>query len=62
MDKTAYYMRNSHYLQNIVTQVDKMEERWKAYQDEGISGSIYFANYFRRMKKTKNHLRVQSQV
>ena len=44
MSKTAYYMRTSHYLQNIDTQLDKVEEGWKVYKDEGISGRIYFAD------------------
>jgi DNA invertase Pin-like site-specific DNA recombinase len=38
----GYYMRTSHYLQNIGTQVDKIEEGWKVYKDEGISGRISF--------------------
>ncbi len=42
MGTTAYYMRTSHYLQNIGTQVDKIEEGWKVYKDEGISGRISF--------------------
>jgi DNA invertase Pin-like site-specific DNA recombinase len=42
MGITAYYMRTSHYLQNIGTQVDKIEENWKVYRDEGISGRISF--------------------
>ena len=44
MSKVAYYMRTSHYLQNIDTQLDKVEEGWKVYKDEGISGRIYFAD------------------
>ena len=44
MSKTAYYMRTSHYLQNIDTQLDKVEEGWKVYKDEGIGGRIYFAD------------------
>jgi DNA invertase Pin-like site-specific DNA recombinase len=38
----GYYMRTSHYLQNIGTQVDKIEPDWKVYTDEGISGRISF--------------------
>lgn len=38
----GYYLRTSHYLQNIITQVDKIEEGWKVYKDEGISGRINF--------------------
>jgi DNA invertase Pin-like site-specific DNA recombinase len=40
--KIAYYLRTSHYLQNISTQVDKIEDGWKIYKDEGISGRISF--------------------
>jgi DNA invertase Pin-like site-specific DNA recombinase len=42
MGYTAYYMRTSHYLQNIGTQVDKIEEGWKVYKDEGVSGRQNF--------------------
>uniref|UniRef100_UPI0032179BFF recombinase family protein n=1 Tax=uncultured Draconibacterium sp. TaxID=1573823 RepID=UPI0032179BFF len=38
----AYYMRTSHYLQNIATQVDKIEPGWKIYEDKGISGRLSF--------------------
>ena len=38
----GYYMRTSHYLQNIGTQVDKIEDGWKVYKDEGVSGRISF--------------------
>ena len=38
----GYYMRTSHYLQNISTQVDKIEEGWKVYKDEGVSGRVSF--------------------
>lgn len=38
----GYYMRTSHYLQNIGTQTDKIEDGWKVYRDEGISGRISF--------------------
>jgi DNA invertase Pin-like site-specific DNA recombinase len=40
--KIGYYLRTSHYLQNIGTQVDKVEDHWKVYKDEGISGRISF--------------------
>ena len=40
--KVAYYLRTSHYLMNISTQVDKIEDGWKIYKDEGISGRISF--------------------
>jgi len=39
---TAYYMRTSHYLQNIITQVDKIPEGAKVFKDEGVSGRIAF--------------------
>ena len=42
MKQVGYYMRTSHYLQNIGTQVDKIEEGWRIYKDEGISGKISF--------------------
>jgi DNA invertase Pin-like site-specific DNA recombinase len=42
MGQIGYYMRTSHYLQNISTQVDKIEPNWKVYKDEGISGRISF--------------------
>lgn len=42
--KVAYYLRTSHYLQNISTQVDKIEDGWKVYKDEGVSGRIEFCN------------------
>lgn len=40
--KIGYYMRTSHYLQNVATQIDKIEEGWKVYKDEGISGRTIF--------------------
>lgn len=40
--KIGYYMRTSHYLQNVATQNDKIEEGWKVYKDEGISGRTFF--------------------
>lgn len=42
MGNTAYYMRTSHYLQNIGTQIDKVEAGWIVYEDKGISGRISF--------------------
>ena len=42
MKHVGYYLRTSHYLQNIGTQVDKIEEGWKVYKDEGVSGRISF--------------------
>jgi DNA invertase Pin-like site-specific DNA recombinase len=42
MGQVAYYMRTSHYLQNIGTQVDKIEEGWKVYEDVGVSGRVPF--------------------
>lgn len=44
MKQVAYYLRTSHYLQNIGTQVDKIEDGWKIYKDEGVSGRIAFAD------------------
>lgn len=35
-------MRTSHYLQNIATQVDKIEPGWKVYEDKGVSGRLAF--------------------
>ena len=35
-------MRTSHYLQNIGTQIDKIEGDWRIYKDGGISGRISF--------------------
>ena len=40
--KIGYYLRTSHYLQNVATQVDKIEDGWKVYKDEGISGRTLF--------------------
>ena len=40
--KIGYYLRTSHYLQNVATQIDKIEDGWKVYKDEGISGRIPF--------------------
>ena len=40
--KIGYYMRTSHYLQNVATQVDKIEDGWKVYEDTGVSGRIPF--------------------
>lgn len=42
MGHIAYYMRTSHYLQNIGTQVDKIEDGWVVYEDAGVSGRIPF--------------------
>lgn len=42
MTKIGYYMRTSHYLQNIGTQIDKIEDGWKVYEDKGVSGRIPF--------------------
>lgn len=44
MKQVAYYMRTSHYLQNIGTQVDRIEDGWKVYKDEGVSGRVSFAD------------------
>lgn len=42
MKQIGYYLRTSHYLQNIGTQTDKIEDGWKVYKDEGVSGRISF--------------------
>ncbi|MEY4332775.1 MAG: hypothetical protein RLZZ196_1513 [Bacteroidota bacterium] len=42
--KIAYYMRTSHYLQEIGTQEDKIEPGWLLYKDKGISGRVEFEN------------------
>ncbi len=42
MSQIAYYLRTSHYLQNIGTQIDKIEDGWKVYEDKGVSGRIPF--------------------
>jgi len=42
MTKIGYYLRTSSYLQNIGTQVDKIEDGWKIYEDKGVSGRIPF--------------------
>lgn len=44
MKHSAYYMRTSHYLQNIGTQEDKIQDDWKVYKDEGVSGRVLFAD------------------
>lgn len=38
----GYYMRTSHYLQNIITQQDRIESDWVVYEDKGISGRTSF--------------------
>lgn len=35
-------MRTSHYLQNIATQQDKVEQGWKVFEDKGITGRMSF--------------------
>lgn len=42
MKQIAYYLRTSHYLQQIGTQLDKIEDGWKPYKDEGVSGRVCF--------------------
>lgn len=42
MKQIGYYLRTSHYLQNIATQIDKIEPEWTIYKDEGISGRLPF--------------------
>ena len=43
MKQVGYYMRTSHYLQNIITQQDKIEDGWVVYEDKGISGRTSFS-------------------
>lgn len=38
----GYYLRTSHYLQNIGRQEEKIENGWLVYKDEGVSGRIAF--------------------
>lgn len=40
--KIGYYLRTSHYLQNIATQIDRIEPGWKTYEDNGVSGRVRF--------------------
>lgn len=42
MGQIAYYIRTSHYLQSLGTQIDKIEEGWRLYEDAGISGRESF--------------------
>ena len=42
MGYTAYYMRTSHYTQNIEIQKEKIEDGWVVYEDHGVSGRIPF--------------------
>jgi DNA invertase Pin-like site-specific DNA recombinase len=42
MTKTAYYLRTSHYLQNINRQEEKIQPGWLVYKDEGVSGAVAF--------------------
>ena len=42
MSNIGYYLRTSHYLQNIGTQIDKIEDGWKVYEDKGVSGRVPF--------------------
>ena len=38
----AYYMRTSHFLQNIITQEERVPEGAVIFKDEGVSGRIEF--------------------
>jgi DNA invertase Pin-like site-specific DNA recombinase len=49
--KIGYYLRTSHYLQNIATQIDRIEEGWKVYEDNGVTGRIPF-----KERKSANRL------
>lgn len=40
--QVGYYLRTSHYLQNIGRQEEKIEYGWLVYKDEGVSGRIAF--------------------
>lgn len=40
--QVGYYLRTSHYLQNIGRQEEKIEDGWLVYKDEGVSGRIAF--------------------
>lgn len=40
--KVGYYLRTSHYLQNIGRQEEKIEAGWLVYKDEGVSGRVAF--------------------
>src|SRR4051812_40811376 len=40
--KIGYYIRTSHYLQQIGRQEQKIEEGWRVYTDEGVSGRVAF--------------------
>lgn len=40
--QVGYYLRTSHHLQNIGRQEEKVEEGWKIYKDEGVSGRVAF--------------------
>lgn len=44
MKRIAYYMRTSHYLQNIGIQEDKIEPHWELYKDDGVSGRVAFVD------------------
>ncbi len=39
----AYYMRTSHFLQNIITQVEQIPEGAVVFEDAGVSGRIEFS-------------------
>jgi DNA invertase Pin-like site-specific DNA recombinase len=39
----AYYMRTSHFLQNILTQAEQIPEGAVVFEDAGVSGRIEFA-------------------
>jgi DNA invertase Pin-like site-specific DNA recombinase len=39
----AYYMRTSHFLQNIITQVEQIPEGAVVFEDAGVSGRLEFA-------------------
>lgn len=39
----AYYMRTSHFLQNIITQAEQIPEGAVVFEDAGVSGRLEFA-------------------
>jgi DNA invertase Pin-like site-specific DNA recombinase len=40
----GYYVRSSHYLQNLGVQTDRIESDWKVYEDKGVSGRVMFSD------------------
>jgi DNA invertase Pin-like site-specific DNA recombinase len=42
MKRIAYYIRTSHYLQNVAIQKDIIQDHWKVFKDEDVSGTVPF--------------------